>query len=121
MQKIIKSNFFTVNNASNILTQDLNKKIAYNRVNKLNIIPNKYISLSLSLKPKLNKVWCYIYYLLYFQSSLFNCYISYKDRALEYINIKNVMVILIILSKKTMTITRILLNAFYYIFIITSN
>lgn len=56
MQKIIKSNFFIVNNASNILTQDLNKKIAYNRVNKLNFFPNKFISLSLSPKPKLNKV-----------------------------------------------------------------
>lgn len=65
LQKIIKPNLLTANNALGILTQDFDKQIASNRVTKLDAISNAYISLPLGLEFKLNRGWQRIHHLLY--------------------------------------------------------
>ena len=65
LQKIIGPNLPTANNALDILTQDLDKQIAHNRVTKLNTIPDAYISSPLGLEPKPDGGWRRIHHLSY--------------------------------------------------------
>lgn len=57
LQKIIGSNLLTTKNALDILTQDLDKERAHNRIIKLNAIFDVYISSPLGLEPKVNINW----------------------------------------------------------------
>ena len=64
-QKIIGPNLPTANNAPDILTQDLDKQIAHNRVTKLDTILDAYISSTLGLEPKPDGGWRRIHHLSY--------------------------------------------------------
>lgn len=48
---MIEPNLPIVDNAPNILTQDLNKQISHNWVTKLNAVSNTYIFSLLGFKP----------------------------------------------------------------------
>lgn len=99
-QKIIKSNFSIADNAPNILTQDLDKQIAYNKITKINTILDVYIFSSLSPKLKFDKNWQYIHYLSYAWGSLVNCHILRNYGALNYTCIDDAIAVFIFLGKE---------------------
>lgn len=84
---------------------------------KFYAIPDLYISLPLSLKPKLHGNWWQFHHLLYLQGSLINCHIPRNYGALEYTSIDNTIAILISLSRKTMMVNNNLSDAFCHILI----
>lgn len=110
-QKIIGPNFPTANNAFNILTQDLEKQIAHNRVTKLEAVPETYISSPLGLEPKANGGWQRIHHLSYPQGNSVNCHILCDYGTLEYKSIDDATAILISMGKGTVMIKRDLSEA----------
>lgn len=64
-QEIIGPNLPITNNTPNIPTQDLEKKIAYNKVIKLNAISDAYISLLLGLESMPHRICECLQHLLY--------------------------------------------------------
>ena len=121
LQKIIRPNFPTANNAPDILTQDLDKQIAHNRVTKLDIIPDAYISSSLGLQPKPDSSWRQIHHLSYSQGCSVNCHILGNFGALEYTSIDDAIAILLYLGKKTIIVKSDLLDTFCHVLIAPSN
>ena len=100
LQKIIKPNFLIANNAPDILTQNLDKQIAYNKVTKLNTIPGAYISSPLGFKSKPNGSWRQIHHLSYLQGSSVNCHILRNFGALEYTSIDDAIAVLLSSGKE---------------------
>lgn len=105
-QKIIGPNLPTANNAPDILTQDLDKQIAHNRVTKLNTSPNAYISSPLGLEPKPDRGWQRIHHLSYPQGSSVNCHIPCDFGAFEYTSIDDAIAVFLSLGKGTIMVKR---------------
>lgn len=100
-QKIIGLYLPSANDAPGILTQDLDKQIAYNRVTKLDIIPDTYISSLLGLEPKPDGSWRLIHHLSYPRGSSVNCYIPRNYGAVEYTSLDDAIALLLSLGKGT--------------------
>ena len=114
-QKIIGPNLPTANDAPDILTQDLDKQIAHNRVTKLDTIPDAFISSPLGLEPKPDGGWRRIHHLSYPRGSSVNCHIPRDYGALEYTSIDDAIAILLRLGKGTIMVKRDLSDAFRHI------
>ncbi len=120
-QKILEPNLPTANNAPDILTQDLDKQIAHNRVTKPDAIPDAYISSLLRLKPKSDGGWQQIHHLSYLRGSSVNCHILRNFGTLEYTNIDDTIAVLLSLDKRTKMVKRNLSDAFRHVLIAPSN
>ena len=82
--QILSENLSSAIDVSDIISQDLDKQIKYNRVTKIDILPPQFILSPLGLVPKPNGGWHCIYHLLHPRDSLVNCNILEEFCTLEY-------------------------------------
>lgn len=114
-QRILSCNLPTANNAPEILTQDLEKQITYNRVTRLTTNPAAFISSPLGLEPKLDGGWRRIHHLSHPRGSSVNCHIPRDHGALEYTSIDDAISVLATLGKGTTMVKRDLSDAFRHV------
>lgn len=99
----------------------MDKQIAHNKITKFNAISDIYILSLLRFKLKPNGGWQQIHHLTYSQGSSVNYYIIRNFGALEYINIDDVITVLLILSKEIIIVKRNLLDTFCHVYIAMNN
>lgn len=114
-QQILSCNLPTANNAPEILTQDLEKQIAHNRVTRLTSSPTAFISSPLGLEPKPDGGWRRIHHLSHPRGSPVNCHIPRDHGALEYTSIDDAISVLATLGKGTIMVKRDLSDAFRHV------
>lgn len=89
-QFIRRLNLISANEASDIITEDLQKQIAHDCFFKLDSLPAKFISLPFGLVSKpCQKRWRHIHHLFYPKKRSVNDHILSKWGALEYSTIDN--------------------------------
>jgi hypothetical protein len=75
-QLILSENLIFVNDASDIITNDVNSQVERNKISQVNEILEFFISFLLELISKSNDDWRRIHHLSYFKKSSINDHIS---------------------------------------------
>jgi hypothetical protein len=94
-QLILSENLIFVNEASDIIINDVNSQVERSRIAQINNILEFFISFSFELVSKLNNDWRRIHHLSHLKRSSINDYISREWKALKYAiideTIKNIL------------------------------
>lgn len=97
--KILSDNLPGANDAPTVLSKDLEEQITHNRVTKLDVIPEHFISSPLGLEPKPNGKWRRIHHLSHPRGRSVNCHIPIEYGSLESTSVDEAIATLLNIGK----------------------
>jgi hypothetical protein len=118
-QLILSENLIFINDASDIITNDVNNQVERNKISQVNEILEFFISFSLKLVSKSNDDWRKIHHLSHFKKSSINDYISREWEVLKYVIIDETIENILRVELNCIIIKRDLVETFRHISIVT--
>ena len=120
-QRILSANLPTANEAPEVLLQDLHEQQRLNRLTRVNIIPQSFISSPLGLVPKGDGRWRRIHHLSHPRGKSVNCHIPEAWEALEYTTFDDAIDVLLAQGPACCLVKKDLADAFRHIPIASSD
>jgi hypothetical protein len=119
LQLILSENLIFVNEASDIITNNVNNQVERNKIAQINDVLEFFISFSLELVFKSNDNWHKIYHLSHLKRSSINDHISREWEMLKYVIIDETIENILRIELDCIMIKRDLIEIFRHIFVAT--